>query len=99
VGLRGDDPATVSESEVMMQRVNATFRALSLASALLLVPALGGCANDAQTGALLGGGIGAASGAVIGHQSDEAGAGAAIGGAVGAGTGYIIGNESDKAKD
>lgn len=60
----------------------------------------GGCAsNDAQGGALLGAGIGAIGGAVIGHNNGgRAGEGAAIGAAVGALGGYILGNESDKAK-
>jgi uncharacterized protein YcfJ len=69
-------------------------------SPLLLVGALAffstGCANNARTGALIGSGVGAVAGAVIGNQSDEAGAGAAIGTAVGAGTGYVVGNEMDK---
>lgn len=60
----------------------------------------GGCAsNDAQGGALLGAGIGAIGGAVIGHNNGRRAAeGAAIGAGIGALGGYIIGNESDKAK-
>ena len=68
--------------------------ALSLAGAALL----GGCQNDAGTGAAIGAGLGAVGGAIIGHQSGEAGAGAAIGAAAGGVGGYIIGNESDKKK-
>ena len=68
---------------------------------LMLVPAvlvgtvaLTGC-NDAQSGALLGAGIGALAGQAIGRNTT----GTVIGTAVGAGAGYIIGNESDKAKE
>jgi hypothetical protein len=64
--------------------------------AILGILLMGGCSNNAKTGALIGSGVGAATGAVIGNQSDETGAGAAIGTAVGAGTGYIVGNEMDK---
>jgi len=67
---------------------------LVIAVALLI----GGCQNNAKTGALIGSGLGAATGAVIGNQSGETGAGAAIGTAVGAGTGYIVGNEMDKSE-
>jgi uncharacterized protein YcfJ len=52
-----------------------------------------GC-NDAQSGALLGAGIGALAGQAIGHDTKST----VIGTAVGAGAGYMIGNESDKAK-
>jgi uncharacterized protein YcfJ len=55
---------------------------------------LGGC-NDAQSGALLGAGIGALAGQAIGHDTKST----VIGTAVGAGAGYVIGNESDKAKN
>jgi uncharacterized protein YcfJ len=55
-----------------------------------------GCETQAQNDALIGGGIGAGAGAIIGHQSGHAGTGALIGGAVGGGTGYVIGNERDK---
>jgi uncharacterized protein YcfJ len=55
-----------------------------------------GCESEAKNDALIGGGIGAGAGAIIGHQSGHAGTGALIGGAVGGGTGYVIGNEKDK---
>jgi uncharacterized protein YcfJ len=66
-----------------------------IAIACLCGPALGlgGC-NDAQSGALLGAGIGALAGQAIGHDTEAT----VIGTAVGAGAGYVIGNESDKAK-
>jgi uncharacterized protein YcfJ len=55
-----------------------------------------GCESEAKNDALIGGGIGAGAGAIIGHQSGHAGTGALIGGAVGGGTGYVIGNEKEK---
>jgi len=54
---------------------------------------LTGC-NDAQSGALLGAGIGALAGQTIGGDTRST----LIGTAVGAGAGYVIGNESGKAK-
>ncbi|MCA9295628.1 MAG: glycine zipper 2TM domain-containing protein [Phycisphaerales bacterium] len=54
-----------------------------------------GCQNDAQSGSLIGAGIGALAGQAIGHDTE----GTLIGAGVGAGAGYIIGNESDKAKE
>ena len=57
-----------------------------------------GCANDAGNGALIGGGVGALAGGIIGHQSGHTGAGALIGGAVGAGSGALIGHASDENK-
>jgi hypothetical protein len=67
------------------------------ACTLLAVPMLlAGCASDAQNGALIGGLLGAGTGAIIGHQSGEGWAGAGIGAAAGALGGYIVGNEVDK---
>lgn len=58
-----------------------------------------GCGSDAQGGALLGAGLGAIGGAVIGHnQGRRTAEGAAIGAGVGAVGGYMLGNESDKQK-
>jgi hypothetical protein len=80
------------------------FRRLSAGALIVLMGfgtmTLGGCAsNDAQAGALLGAGLGAIGGAVVGHNSGRYTAeGAAIGAGIGAVTGYIIGNESDKAR-
>jgi hypothetical protein len=80
---------------------STTFRRLVgaclLAAGGAATAELGGC-NDAQTGALLGGGAGAGLGAIIGHQSGHGGEGAAIGAGAGLLAGYIIGNESDKSK-
>jgi len=53
-----------------------------------------GCANDAQTGAVIGGLAGAGIGALAGGHTEAT----LIGAAVGTGAGYIIGNESDKAR-
>ncbi len=58
-----------------------------------------GCANDAQTGLLMGTAAGAGIGAIAGHNmGGRTAEGAAIGAGVGALGGYIIGNESDKGK-
>ncbi len=47
-------------------------------------------------GAVLGGGIGAGTGAIIGKQKGKAGQGALIGGLAGAGIGYVLGDAKDK---
>ncbi len=79
-----------------INRQNASFTLVAgvLGAAVLL----GGCKNDAQTGALIGSGAGAGIGAIIGHQSGHGAEGALIGAGAGAVGGYIIGNESDKSK-
>jgi outer membrane lipoprotein SlyB len=53
-----------------------------------------GCENDAQTGALIGAGVGALAGQAIGGDTK----GTLIGAGAGAAGGYIIGNEQDKKK-
>ena len=53
-----------------------------------------GCESDAQTGALIGTGVGAIAGQAIGGDTE----GTLIGAGVGAAGGYIIGNEQDKKK-
>ena len=53
-----------------------------------------GCESDAQTGALIGAGVGALAGQAIGGDTE----GTLIGAGVGAAGGYIIGNEQDKKK-
>jgi hypothetical protein len=56
-----------------------------------------GCQSHAGNGALLGGAIGAGTGAIIGHNSHGRTAGGAlIGGAVGALAGGIIGDAQDR---
>lgn len=54
-----------------------------------------GTPNQTGTGALVGGGVGAVSGALIGGASGRAGEGALIGGAVGAIAGGLIGHSMD----
>jgi len=68
---------------------------------ILLVVAVGlglafvaGCESDAQTGALIGAGVGALAGQAIGGDTE----GTLIGAGVGAAGRYIIGNEQDKKK-
>ena len=51
-----------------------------------------GCESDAQTGALIGTGVGAGAGQAIGRDTKST----LIGAGIGAGAGYIIGNERDK---
>jgi len=53
-----------------------------------------GCESDAQTGALIGAGVGAIAGQAIGGDTE----GTLIGAGVGAAGGYMIGNEQDKKK-
>lgn len=64
---------------------------------------LSGCESKSGNGTLIGGGIGAGSGAVIGSQVAGRGArtegaliGAGVGALVGGGTGYLLGREGDK---
>src|SRR5947209_1134356 len=55
-----------------------------------------GCSSNAGTGALIGGGTGAALGAIIGHNSHgHTAGGALVGGAVGALAGGLIGGAAD----
>jgi len=67
---------------------------------LLIVAALfASCSEPLSTtekGALVGTGLGAATGAIIGAAVGNPGAGAAIGGALGAGTGALVGNRFQK---
>ena len=68
-----------------------------LVFAATLGVSLTGCASHTGTDALIGGGLGAGLGAVVGSFSHgRAGAGALIGGAAGALAGGIIGNEQDR---
>ena len=53
-----------------------------------------GCESDAQTGALVGTGVGALAGQAIGGDTEAT----LIGAAVGGGAGYMIGAERDKKK-
>ncbi|MEY3394580.1 MAG: hypothetical protein RL346_816 [Verrucomicrobiota bacterium] len=51
---------------------------------------------NTQRGAVAGGLLGAAAGAVVGHQTGRTLEGAAVGGALGAGTGAVLGNSQDQ---
>ena len=68
-----------------------TVMVLTLAFLCVCLLLMNGCADNAQTGAAIGG-IG---GAVIGAVTGGAG-GLVVGGAIGAGGGYVVGNEMDK---
>jgi len=65
--------------------------------AALMVVAIFGCEGQpistCEKGTLAGGGLGAATGAIIGAATGSPGAGAAIGGLLGTGTGFLAGNE------
>lgn len=66
---------------------------------LLLLPffLLANCATpNSKTGGVLGGGVGAIAGAIIGDQKGRALEGAAIGGVIGAGAGAILGDAYDQ---
>jgi uncharacterized protein YcfJ len=69
------------------------------AAALALAVIVSGCSQPLSTrekSTLAGGGIGAATGAIIGAAVGNPGAGAAIGGALGAGTGVLVGDQLQK---
>lgn len=55
---------------------------------------LTGCETKAQSGALVGGGVGALAGQAIGRDTT----GTLIGAGVGTAAGYLLGNEQDKAQ-
>jgi len=69
-----------------------------LLSFLVLAPVFlaTGCANNTETGALAGAGIGGLGGAIVGSAVRAPVAGAAIGAAVGGLTGAAIGNDKDR---
>jgi hypothetical protein len=72
-----------------MQRRSVVI--LAFVTLCVCLPFVNGCANNAQTGAAIGGAGGVVIGAVAGG-----GGGAIVGGLIGAGGGYIVGNEMDK---
>ncbi|MGE5191375.1 MAG: glycine zipper domain-containing protein, partial [Deltaproteobacteria bacterium] len=59
----------------------------------------GGCQNNTQKGAAIGGLGGAAVGAIVGKQLGNTGAGALVGAGTGALAGGLIGNAEDKAEE
>ncbi len=67
------------------------MRITALSIVALATAGLAGCETHTQTDALIGGGAGAASGALIAGP-----VGAVVGGGAGAVTGALIGNEQDK---
>lgn len=67
--------------------------------ALAMACALGACSqplSNREKGALIGGGAGAAGGALIGGMTGAPGTGALIGGAAGAVGGALVGDQKDK---
>jgi uncharacterized protein YcfJ len=91
----------------MLKEMKSRLPAIALS--LLLAAPLAACESDdgvgvmgrpgwgkTETGAALGGAAGAATGAVIGNQSDNTGKGALIGGAAGAVLGGVVGREMEK---
>ena len=69
---------------------------IKTAAVLGLTVFLSSCGPNAQSSAVLGGLIGAGTGAIIGNQSGDAAKGALLGGALGAGTGALLGDKKDK---
>jgi len=67
---------------------------LIVAVVSLALAFVSGCESDAQTGALIGTGVGALAGQAIGGDTKST----LIGAGVGGGAGYMIGNEQDKKK-
>ena len=68
-------------------RMSETLKQVLTAMLLVVLLITGGCAqplNKREKGVLVGGGLGAATGAIIGAAVGNPGAGAAIGGALGA---------------
>ena len=67
-------------------------------AALVLVPFLGGCQTQEQSGALIGGAGGAIAGGVIGHAIGG-NAGTAIGAILGGGAGMLVGSSIGRRLD
>ena len=82
-----------------MRRRAATMAVLMAASAVAVAgcESMGTAAQSKTTqGAVLGGLVGAGTGAIIGNQSDHAGAGTAIGAGLGALSGALIGHAMEE---
>ncbi len=75
-----------------------TLRSLLSVGLTLAIVSLTGCASDSHTdqGAVVGGLLGAGTGAIIGHAMGNTGAGAAIGAGMGALSGAAIGHGQDE---
>ena len=95
-GNPGGRRVHVPRAKSMRQQSHSRFRVLGAIVLTCGLATLSGCRNDAGTFAAIGTGLGAATGAIIGHQSGHGGEGALIGAGAGALGGYILGNESDK---
>jgi uncharacterized protein YcfJ len=81
-----------------IQRTMLGMRIIGILAGLLII-GLMGCSEPLTTrekGTLIGGGLGAGTGALIGSQVGNPGAGAAIGGALGAGAGALTGDQLQK---
>src|ERR1700687_1894387 len=66
---------------------------VAVAAAFIVAGCSGQPLSTREKGTLLGGGLGAATGSIIGAAVGSPGAGAAIGGGLGAVTGALVGNE------
>jgi outer membrane lipoprotein SlyB len=69
---------------------------------ILILVLFSSCSQPLSTrekSTLVGGGLGAATGAIVGAAVGNPGAGAAIGGALGAGTGALIGDQFQKIEN
>ena len=76
-----------------MRRV---MRGIAFFAILALVASCSEPLSTREKSTLVGGGLGAATGAIIGAAVGNPGAGAAIGGALGAGTGALVGDQFQK---
>jgi hypothetical protein len=83
--------AELREAKSMAKRFVIILMIVTTCWGLALVA---GCESDAQTGALIGTGVGALAGQAIGGDTEST----LIGAGAGAAGGYMIGNESDKKK-
>jgi len=74
--------------------VKSFITILVIITVSLALAFVAGCESDAQTGALVGTGVGTLAGQAIGGDTEST----LIGAAVGGGAGYMIGSEQDKKK-
>lgn len=78
-----------------------SMQKILLGTLLLAAPLLGGCRQfgNTEAGALVGTGLGATTGAIIGGESGHAGTGALIGAATGAIAGGLVGDAADAREE
>ncbi len=74
-----------------MKRIISILLVLAVFTGIIVIS---GCTTT-QKGALVGGAVGAGSGAIIGHQAGDSGRGALIGAGIGALTGALVGDFVD----